>query len=187
MPESAARKAWMDANSTKTTIRIMHRTEADILEQLNKQPQKSAYIKRLIRDDIAAEKAAAKQTPEVIRENLRNAYEILKAREFIDNTMAAKRGMKAYSLVSVNYTRGDIYDIFSGYYVTINIEGIMYYIVVPWLSYEISKKNILPPDHYVQYDDDNVDFIFLGFGYSTVTSIVVSKFHPDGEVFTKKG
>ncbi len=59
MPESAAKKAWMDANSTNTTIRIMHRTEADILEQLNKQPRKAAYIKRLIRADIAAEKAAA--------------------------------------------------------------------------------------------------------------------------------
>lgn len=59
MPDSEAKKAWMDANSTNLTVKLMHRTEADILEQLNKQPKKAAYIKRLIRADIAAEKAAA--------------------------------------------------------------------------------------------------------------------------------
>lgn len=56
----------MDANSINLTIRVMRRTESDIIGQLEKQPTKAAYIKRLIRADIAAEKAAqdAAERPE---------------------------------------------------------------------------------------------------------------------------
>lgn len=59
MPDSEAKKAWMKKNKYMFSMGIMYRTEADIINQLDKQPQKAAYIKRLIRADIAAEKAAA--------------------------------------------------------------------------------------------------------------------------------
>lgn len=56
MPDSEAKKRWMKENKARLTVSIMRRTEADILAKLEAQPQKAAYIKRLIREDIAREK-----------------------------------------------------------------------------------------------------------------------------------
>ena len=52
--ESEAKKAWNKANTTIYHIRVMRRTEPEILEKLESVPNKSRYIKDLIRRDIAA-------------------------------------------------------------------------------------------------------------------------------------
>ena len=41
------------ANSKRYVIKVMTRTEADIIERLESQGNKAGYIKRLIREDIA--------------------------------------------------------------------------------------------------------------------------------------
>jgi len=46
------------ANSKRIVIKVMTRTESDILDQLESEPNKAGYIKRLIREDIARKKQA---------------------------------------------------------------------------------------------------------------------------------
>lgn len=55
MPRNKCQDAWDKANSVALNIRIMRRTEADILSKLEEQENKSAYIKSLIRKDIKKE------------------------------------------------------------------------------------------------------------------------------------
>lgn len=51
-----AQDRWSKENSVRITIRIMRRTEADILAKLEEhENNKSSYIKELIRKDIANE------------------------------------------------------------------------------------------------------------------------------------
>ena len=126
--------------------------------------------------------------PEIIRSNMEHAYDVLKSRESLDNAMAAERGLKSYKLISVNFTRGDIYDMnLNTYYITIDVEGQIRYIVAKYLSNEISRGSIHSArDHYTRYDDDNVDFVFDGYGFSTVASLIACEFSPDGAVFCRK-
>ena len=53
MADSQAKRDWMRANTTVITIKINHRTDADIIEQLTTVDNKNGYIKQLIRADIA--------------------------------------------------------------------------------------------------------------------------------------
>lgn len=39
-------------NTTQIKMKLNNKTDSDILEQLNKQPNKQGYIKELIRKDI---------------------------------------------------------------------------------------------------------------------------------------
>lgn len=43
---------YLKAHATSVGFRVMHNTEADILEKLRSVPNKAGYIKRLIREDI---------------------------------------------------------------------------------------------------------------------------------------
>lgn len=43
-------------NCTRVSIKLGNKTDADIIEKLNKQDNKQGYIKQLIRDDIRKEK-----------------------------------------------------------------------------------------------------------------------------------
>lgn len=55
---TARRKAndkWDAANTRKIMFKFMRERDADILEQLDKQPNKIDYLRRLIREDIARE------------------------------------------------------------------------------------------------------------------------------------
>lgn len=45
-------------NCTRVSIKLGNKTDADIIEQLNKQDNKQGYIKELIRDDIMNEQLA---------------------------------------------------------------------------------------------------------------------------------
>ena len=40
------------ANTQKITLKLNHKTDADILAELDRQPNKQGYIKQLIRNDI---------------------------------------------------------------------------------------------------------------------------------------
>lgn len=42
-------------NCTRVSIKLGNKTDADIIEKLNKQENKQGYIKQLIRDDIIKE------------------------------------------------------------------------------------------------------------------------------------
>lgn len=55
MPDSAAKKAWMKANTTGVFLKLMQNTDKDILQKLETVPSKQGYIKRLIREDMARE------------------------------------------------------------------------------------------------------------------------------------
>lgn len=54
MLESQARaiKKYQQQNTTVYTFRLNKKTDSDLIEQLAKQPNKQAYIKQLIRQDI---------------------------------------------------------------------------------------------------------------------------------------
>lgn len=43
-------------NCTRVSIKLGNKTDADIIEQLNKQENKQGYIKELIREDITIQK-----------------------------------------------------------------------------------------------------------------------------------
>lgn len=53
--QKRANDKWDAANTRKIMFKFMRETDADILEQLDKQPSKIAYLRRLIREDIARE------------------------------------------------------------------------------------------------------------------------------------
>lgn len=59
MADSQAKRDWMKANTTMITMKLNHRTDADILKHLSKLDNKNGYIKSLIRADI--EKAGKKE------------------------------------------------------------------------------------------------------------------------------
>lgn len=48
---------WNQANTWIFNIRLMRTTEADLIEHLNQQPNKSGYIKSLIRADMEKHKS----------------------------------------------------------------------------------------------------------------------------------
>lgn len=54
MLESQARaiKKYQQQNTTVYTFRLNKKTDYDLIEQLAKQPNKQAYIKQLIKQDI---------------------------------------------------------------------------------------------------------------------------------------
>lgn len=52
MADSQAKRDWMKANTTIITMKLNHRTDADIIEQLTTVDNKNGYIKQLIRADI---------------------------------------------------------------------------------------------------------------------------------------
>lgn len=56
MPDSEAKREWMKKNRITITMVLMKRTENDIIKKLNDIPNKSGYIKSLIRQDIAKDK-----------------------------------------------------------------------------------------------------------------------------------
>ena len=47
---------WMKENSRRFVVKVMTRTEQDILQKLESVENKGGYIKRLIREDIAKSK-----------------------------------------------------------------------------------------------------------------------------------
>ncbi len=48
-----AHAIWQKNNTKSITIRLMSRTESDIINRLDSVPNKAGYIKALIRADIA--------------------------------------------------------------------------------------------------------------------------------------
>jgi hypothetical protein len=52
MADSQAKREWMKANTTVITMKLNHRTDADIIAQLTNVDNKNGYIKQLIRADI---------------------------------------------------------------------------------------------------------------------------------------
>ena len=52
MPDSEAKRAWMKANTTKVSMKLNNKTDADILAKLGEVESKQGYVKRLIREDI---------------------------------------------------------------------------------------------------------------------------------------
>ena len=51
--EKTAQERWLKSNSVNLNIRLMLRTEQDIIKRLDEVGNKAGYIKRLIREDIA--------------------------------------------------------------------------------------------------------------------------------------
>ncbi len=60
MADSAAKKAWRAAHTTRIVMDLNHNTDVDILEKLDAVPSKQGYIKTLIRADMAKETAQQK-------------------------------------------------------------------------------------------------------------------------------
>lgn len=54
MPDSAAKRRWDAENTTVLSLKLNHRTDADILSALEGRP-KQTEIKRLLRDALEAE------------------------------------------------------------------------------------------------------------------------------------
>lgn len=57
MDKYASQNKYLKNNARRISFTFMKSTESDILEQIDKQANKAGYIKRLIREDIAREKA----------------------------------------------------------------------------------------------------------------------------------
>jgi hypothetical protein len=50
---TAAKQAWIAANTTRVVMNLNHNTDKDVLKRLSEVESKQGYIKRLIREDIA--------------------------------------------------------------------------------------------------------------------------------------
>lgn len=55
MPDSEKKRDWMKANTVMLTVKLNKRTDADVIEWIEKKESKSGEIKRLIREEIARE------------------------------------------------------------------------------------------------------------------------------------
>jgi len=55
MADSAAKKAWKAAHTTRVVMDLNHNTDADILARLGAVPSRQGYIKTLIRADMEKE------------------------------------------------------------------------------------------------------------------------------------
>lgn len=53
MPDSQAKKDWIRKNTFKIGVKFNRHTDPDIIARLETVPNKSGYIKALIRRDIA--------------------------------------------------------------------------------------------------------------------------------------
>lgn len=53
MPRTDAQRRYDAEYITRVRFTLNRRTEADVIEHLEKQPNKGAYIKQLIREDMA--------------------------------------------------------------------------------------------------------------------------------------
>ena len=53
MPDSEAKKAWMRENARQYTVKVMRRTEPDIIEFLERQEKATTTIKKAIREYMA--------------------------------------------------------------------------------------------------------------------------------------
>ena len=53
MPDSQAKKDWKRAHTSNITLSLNHNTDPDIIKRLETVTNRTAYIKQLIRDDIA--------------------------------------------------------------------------------------------------------------------------------------
>lgn len=56
MPDSEAKRRWISENTTMVTLKLNHRTDADILAALEGKARQTE-IKRLLRAALAAESA----------------------------------------------------------------------------------------------------------------------------------
>lgn len=56
MADSEAKKKWIKENSTNVAIRLMLKTDSDIIDHLAKYPSKSGEVKRLLRIALEAER-----------------------------------------------------------------------------------------------------------------------------------
>lgn len=54
---SEAQEAWKRDNTRHYGMRMNKNTDADVIEQLDKQPSIQGYIKRLVREDIERERS----------------------------------------------------------------------------------------------------------------------------------
>lgn len=50
-------KARYDAKTTQIVLRLRNEADADVIERLKSVPEKTGYVRRLVRDDIARESA----------------------------------------------------------------------------------------------------------------------------------
>lgn len=60
MGDSAAKKAWASAHTTRIVMNLNHNTDRDILEKLSRVPSKQGYIKALIRADLKKDKISTR-------------------------------------------------------------------------------------------------------------------------------
>lgn len=56
MADSEAKKKWIKENATNVAIRLMLKTDSDIIDHLAKYPSKSGEIKRLLRIALEVER-----------------------------------------------------------------------------------------------------------------------------------
>ena len=52
MPDSEKKRDWMKANTVMLTVKLNKRTDADIIEWIDKQASKQGAIKKAIRKQI---------------------------------------------------------------------------------------------------------------------------------------
>lgn len=62
MADSAAKKAWDAANTTRTSLKLNRNTDADIVAALEGAESRAGRIKELLRKGIAAEAAERGET-----------------------------------------------------------------------------------------------------------------------------
>ena len=55
MPESEAKKKWMQENTKMFTLKLQYKGDSDLIEYLQDQPNRQGEIKRLLRLAMAIE------------------------------------------------------------------------------------------------------------------------------------
>ena len=118
--------------------------------------------------------------PEIVRLTKETALAVLKKKEAMDNAIAAEKGLKPYTVLTVELHDGaeDIHTGYLGwYYVTLAIDGKIFAHLETGLSYEIAEGKVSEMPTREKYfvagalKPEGVDFVFNNVGFSSTASL----------------
>lgn len=119
--------------------------------------------------------AFAKYNPEIINATKEFAFSILKEREAIDNAIAAEKGLKPYTLLSVEFNDG-AHGYMGWYYAMLEVDGTIRAHMETSLNDEIAGGMVTPAQTQENYHtadmvkESDVDYVFNNVGFSSAST-----------------
>ena len=115
--------------------------------------------------------------PEIIEATRKVAFEALKKRETKDNAIAVEKGLKPYTLLSIEFNDGEngICSYLGWYYVTLAVDGKICTHMDTGLNYNITdgrfNDDVYNKPYHMAGALKEADYVFSNVGFSTTSSV----------------